>query len=362
MMARIPTLSAARGRLRTAGVLASALVLAASLTACGGGSESAAPAGQNSSGSAIDANAFPTTIEHKYGSTTINQEPKRIVTVGLTEQDALLALGVVPVGVTDWLGKFPGTIGPWATDKLAGAPLPEVLKDVDGPQYEKIAALKPDLIIALYSGLTKEQYDKLGQIGVPVVAQPKEYNDYGIPWQEATKKVGQAVGRSTKANELVKGVEDKFAQVRKDHPEFQGKSALMATTYDGYFVYGSQDPRSRILESLGFKLPADLDTVIGDKFGANISAERTDLLDRDALVWIVESLAKGQELLGKDALYTGLKVSKEKRDVYVEDPSTYGSAITFVTVLSLPYVIDRIVPQLTAAVDGNPATEVKPAS
>ena len=76
----------------------------------------------------------------------------------------------------------------------------------DAIGLDEIAALKPDLIIALYSGLTKEQYDKLGQIGVPVVAQPKEYNDYGIPWQEATKKVGQAVGRATKANELVKGV------------------------------------------------------------------------------------------------------------------------------------------------------------
>ncbi len=361
-MARIPTPSAVRGRLRTAGVLASALVLAASLTACGGGGEPAAPASQGSAGSAVDANAFPTTIEHKYGSTTISAEPKRVVTVGLTEQDALLALGVVPVGVTEWLDKYPGTIAPWAKDKLAGAALPEVLKDVDGPQYEKIAALKPDLIIALYSGLTKEQYDKLSQIGVPVVAQPKEYNDYGIPWQEATKKIGQAIGRTTKANELVKGVEDKFAETRKAHPEFEGKSALMASTYEGYFVYGSQDPRSRILESLGFKLPADLDAAIGDKFGKSISAERTDLLDRDALVWLVEGEAPSRELLGKDALYTGLKVAKEKREIFVEDGSDYGAAISFVTVLSLPFVIDRLAPQLTAAVDGNPATEVKPAS
>ncbi|RSN61574.1 iron ABC transporter substrate-binding protein [Amycolatopsis sp. WAC 04182] len=361
-MARIPTLSAVRGRLKTAGLLASTLVLAASLTACGGGGESATPAAQNSAGSAVDANAFPTTIEHKYGSTTITQEPKRVVTVGLTEQDALLALGVVPVGVTDWLGKFPGTIGPWATEKLGGAALPEVLKDVDGPQYEKIAALKPDLIIALYSGLTKEQYDKLSQIGVPVVAQPKEYNDYGIPWNEATKKVGQAVGRSTKANELVKGVEDKFAQARKDHPEFAGKSALMASTYEGYFVYGSQDGRSHILESLGFKLPADLDAAIGDKFGKSLSAERTDLLDRDALVWLIDTPAKAQEILGKDALYSGLKVSKEKREVFIENEGTYGSAVSFVTVLSLPFVIDRIVPQLAAAVDGDPKTEVKPAN
>ncbi|MEC3981389.1 iron-siderophore ABC transporter substrate-binding protein [Amycolatopsis sp. H20-H5] len=359
-MARFPALPAARGRVRTAGLLASVLMLAGALAACGSDTGAAGtPAAPNAG--ATDPGAFPATIEHKYGSTTVKAAPQRVVTVGLTEQDALLALGVVPVGVTDWIGDFPGAVGPWAKDKLGTSPVPAVLKDADGPQFEKIAALRPDLIIGLYSALTKEQYDTLSKIA-PVIAQPKEYNDYGIPWQEATKTVGKAVGKSAEAAKLIAGVDAKFAQARKDHPEFEGKSALMATIYDGYFVYGSQDPRSRVLTSLGFKLPADLDTIIGDKFGANISAERTDLLDRDALVWLVDTVSGGRATLDKDKLYSALKVSKEKRDVLIENNSTYGSATTFVTVLSLPYQLDRLVPQLAAAVDGNPATEVKPAS
>src|SRR5687767_12955225 len=94
-------------------LLAACLLL---LTACGSSSTNttAPPSGaSDSSGS-----AFPVTVEHKYGSTTVKSEPKRIVLVGLTEQDALLALGVVPVATTDWLKKYEGAINPWAKDKL----------------------------------------------------------------------------------------------------------------------------------------------------------------------------------------------------------------------------------------------------
>src|SRR5688572_5656079 len=58
--------------------------------------------------------AYPVTIDHKYGSTTISEFPERIVLVGLTEQDALLALGVVPVATREWYGERPGAIFEWA--------------------------------------------------------------------------------------------------------------------------------------------------------------------------------------------------------------------------------------------------------
>ena len=40
----------------------------------------------------------------KDGATTIPREPTRVVTVGLSDHDYVLALGVVPVGLTDWYG------------------------------------------------------------------------------------------------------------------------------------------------------------------------------------------------------------------------------------------------------------------
>jgi iron complex transport system substrate-binding protein len=233
---------------------------------------------------------------------------------------------------------------------------PDRLKDADtGPQTERIAALRPDLILAVYGGLSKDQYQTLSKFA-PVVAQPEEYNDYGVPWQQQTEIIGKALGQETKAKELVDGVEAGFRTAADEDPDFAGSTAVMATPYEGIFVFGSQDPRSRVLTDLGFKRPTELDEVIGDEFGANISKERTDLLDTDAIVWIVSDPAKDEDKLHKNALYADLNVAKEQREVYVEEAGDYGNSVSFVSVLSLPYMLDRLVPQLTAAVDGDTAT------
>ena len=91
----------------------SALALAPALVACGedsgGQPADAAPDAEKS-----EKGAFPVTLEHKYGSTTLEKAPARVVCVGLTEQDALLALGIVPLAVTKWFGDAPGYIFPWA--------------------------------------------------------------------------------------------------------------------------------------------------------------------------------------------------------------------------------------------------------
>ncbi|MFC4533404.1 iron-siderophore ABC transporter substrate-binding protein [Sphaerisporangium dianthi] len=350
---------------RIAVVLASVLLLCGALAACGSGSGS----GSGSAGSAGPASgapgggAFPVTIEHKYGSTAIPAAPKRIVTVGLTDQDSVLALGTVPVGTTEWLGGYKGAIGPWAAGRLGAGAVPAVLKDTGtGPQVEKIASLAPDLILALYSGLTKDQYETLAKIA-PVVAQPKEYADYGVPWQRQTEIIGRALGKETEAKKLVGDVEAEFTAAKKEHPEFAGATAVIATPYEGIFVYGPQDNRSRILSSLGFSLPPGLDKAVGDEFGANISKERTDLLDTGAIVWIVADPAADAAKLHKDKLYSDLKVVQQGREIFVRETGDYGNAFSFVSVLSLPYTLERLAPQLAAAVDGSPATKVtEPAS
>ncbi|MEO3977978.1 iron-siderophore ABC transporter substrate-binding protein [Streptomyces sp. CAU 1734] len=342
---------------RLATALASALLLLA--TAACGGNDGAGDGGEKpeSGKDSAAGSAFPVEIPHKYGTTEITSAPKRIVTVGLTDHDAVLALGTVPVGTTEWLGGYKGAIGPWAKDRLGGAAVPTVLKDTGtGPQVERIAALKPDLILALYGGLTKEQYKSLSAVA-KVVAHPKEYNDYGIPWQELTTKVGAVLGKQPEAEKLIAEVEGQIAAAAK--PEFKGRGALMATPYEGMFVFGSQDPRSRLLAQLGFELPKDLDQSIGDKFGANISKERTDLLDQDAVVWMVGDVAKDSAKLHKDASYGDLKVVGEGREVFIHETSDYGNATSMTSVLSIPYVVERLVPQLAAAVDGKPATKVE---
>lgn len=189
------------------------------------------------------------------------------------------------------------------------------------------------------------------------MAQPADGGaDYSVTWQTVTKTVGQAVGKPKAAEELIAGVEKKFEEARAAHPEFKGKTGLMASPYEGYFVYGPQDPRSKVLTDLGFVLPPAMGKLVGDKFGANISAENISLLDQQALVWFPSK--DGTAKLKADPLIKNLKVRTEARDIFIEenyDDELYG-ATSFVSVLSLPIVLDKLVPKLAAAVDGNPAT------
>ena len=73
---------------------------ATGLAGCNASANSEAPAELAPTGA--EAGAFPVTIAHKFGETTITAEPRRVVTVGLKEQDDCLAVGVVPVGSTKW--------------------------------------------------------------------------------------------------------------------------------------------------------------------------------------------------------------------------------------------------------------------
>ena len=324
-------------------------VLLLALTGCGSGNDDAPQAASAQGG------AFPVTIKNKYGDTVIKAAPQRIVVVGLVEQDALLALGVTPVATTEWFGDKPGALFPWAKAKLGSNAVPQVLSDKDGIQFEKVAALQPDLIIGLYAGITADDYKKLTAIA-PTVAQLPGAPDYGVGWQDVTRTVGKAVGKPHQADELVQGIEDRFAKVREAHPEFKGKTALMASPYEGYFIYGSQDPRSRLLTDLGFSLPEGLDKVIGDKFGANISAEKVSLLNVGALVWFPEK--GGTAKLKADPLLKNQPVTTQGRSIYIEenyDDDLYG-ATSFVSILSLPTVLDQLVPKLATAADGNPST------
>lgn len=300
----------------------------------------------------VEASAFPVTIEHKYGSTTITEKPERIVLVGLTEQDALLALGVVPVATREWWGERPGAIFEWATDELGNAPLPDVLP-AEELNFEQIAALQPDVIIGLYAGTTQEEYDTLSKIA-PVVAQPAEHPDWGIPWQELTHKIGLVVGEAERADELIAEVDAKFAAAREAHPEFEGQTGIVASVWgypDSYWVYSSKDPRSQFLLSLGFKSSPAFDEVIGNEFGAAISREELDMLeDVKVAVWFAEN----DEM--SDPLYQQLALSQQGRNIIINSVDPMAFAFSFNTVLSLDYVLDGLVPDLSIAVDGDPAT------
>src|ERR1700756_427099 len=163
-------------------------------------------------------------VTHLFGQTVIKEPPKRVVSAGYTEQDDLLAVGVVPIAVTNWFGDQPFSVWPWAQPKL-GAAQPVVLNLDNGIPVDQIAELKPDLIVAINAGVDADTYQKLSAIA-PTVAQ-SDGDAFFEPWKEQATAVGQAVFQAEQMKSLIDAVDKQFAAVAQKYPQWQTKKALL---------------------------------------------------------------------------------------------------------------------------------------
>lgn len=295
------------------------------------------------------AQEFPVTIEHKFGSTTIPAEPVRVVSLGFSGHDDILALGVVPVAIRYWYGDYPDGIWPWAQDALQGQHPVQLKGELN---IEQIAALQPDVIIAVSSGITEEQYGLLSQIA-PTIASGAGLGDYATPWPQRARMAGQALGKADEAEALIKEIEDKIAAAATAHPDWQGKTAAVAFYFEGApGAYRSIDTRARLLGELGFKTPEAIDAVgEADAFWVGLSAEDLSPLDTDVLIWFDTF-----EAIDKLTLRRTLDAHKEGREIFSDELLT--GAFSHSSLLSLPYAIDNLVPLIELAIDGDPATVV----
>ncbi len=296
---------------------------------------------------------FPATVEHKFGTTTVPAEPERVVSVGLTEQDVLLELGVVPVATTEWYGEQPGAMWPWAEpllEELGGAE-PEVLSAADGIDFEAVAALEPDLIVGTNAGLTEKDYELLSGIA-PTVTSVEGSTQYFSSWSDQTLQIARALGREADGQALVDGVMDRYAALAAEHPEWGDLTATFSQggPYDGQLYVYPDGLSTDFLTDLGFSITPGLEEYAPDSGSqALISGENVDLLEADVVVFATESEEMFDELQAF-ATVGSLPAVTEGRAVYTDE--TLAGAIYFDTPLSHTYVLEELTPLLEAASTG----------
>jgi iron complex transport system substrate-binding protein len=344
---------------RALGALATAAVLLAA--GCGGDDDddaapsatatatvgSAAPGADPTGSVTPSADAFPVTFETKFGTTTIEDPPQRVVSVGYTEADLILALGVTPVAIRDWYGEQPNGLWPWAAESQAAQAGPIEVIPSDAINYEQVAGLRPDVIFAIGAGIEQAEFDKLSAIA-PVVAQTDEYNDFGTPWDVTQLMIGEALGLEAEAQALVDDVEGQIDAVVEAHPGWQGRSGVVAViNADGSAgAFTDGDNRGHMLTQLGFAIPEEITTIAGESFYADISAEQIGLLDTDLLVY-TSFPASERPTIDALPLVQGLSAIAEGRNVFLDDVT--AGAMSFSSTLSIPYALDLLVPQIEQA-------------
>ena len=127
---------------------------------------------------------------------------------------------------------------------------------------------------------------------------------------------------------------------------------LQNAFYDGNAIAYQDGLSTAFLTDLGFVIPEELDDFVDDSAAqAFIPLEQLSVLDAaEVLIWATESDGD-RAALEEEPVYRALQPVQDGRQVFTG--GLLSGAIYFTSVLSLPYVLDTLVPALAAALAGD---------
>lgn len=299
-------------------------------------------------------------IKHVYGTTEVPADATKVATVAWANQDVLLALGIMPLGfskqtwgVTDGSGMLP-----WTKEKVDeltanGAAQPKLFDDDGGVKInpQAVNATKPEVILAVYSGMSKEEYETLSKIA-PTVAYPKVA--WGTPWRETIAINATAVGKKAEGEKLVADLEKQVADAVAKHPQIKGKAAAFCYTAEGdatkFGYYTTADPRTAFLSDLGMKVPASVEKASKENasaFNVDVSTENADSLNDFDLI-VMYGTESDLAAMQANSLLSQVRAIKNGAVAFVgnSDPM---AASTNPGPLSIPWGIEKYVGLIATA-------------
>lgn len=338
-----------------------ALVSAIVITGCAKGdstseSEATLPveASTETSSEATDAVTYPLVIKHAFGETVIESKPEKIATIAWGNHDLPLALGVVPVGISKANYGVIDDSGllPWTAEKYKelGVDSPVLFDDLAGLNYEAIADVAPDVILAAYSGITQEEYDLLSEIA-PVIAYPTA--PWQTYWRDQILINAEGMGMKPEGEALVADLEALITEKIATYPEIQGKTAAFfyfnPADLGNFYIYLPTDPRAAYLTDLGMTVPGSVTKLAADStsFAILVSSENADILD-DVDVIIAYGNDSLLSALQSDPLLSTIPAVKRGSVAVIEDGTPLAASGT-PSALSIPATIDEYLEIIGAA-------------
>ncbi|MFY0408877.1 ABC transporter substrate-binding protein [Solicola sp. PLA-1-18] len=247
-----------------------ATTLTLTLAACGG-SEDASEA---------DAVADTRSVEHALGTTEVPADPQKVVVLDTGELDAMLALGVKPVGAVEI--DSANEYLEYLADDIEGI---EDVGAINEPDLEAIAALQPDLILT-NTVRHEDLYDQLSQIA-PTVMAP----DLGVAWKDSLALYAEAVGRSDEAATMLADYEERAAEVGAAVDA--DTVGLVRFTGDAIRLYSDKSFPGVVLTDMGKSVP---EAAAGQDTFVELSPESVDDADADAVLLATSAVAEDADV------------------------------------------------------------------
>ncbi|WP_231973975.1 iron-siderophore ABC transporter substrate-binding protein [Pseudonocardia sp. HH130630-07] len=319
--------------------------LAAALALVAGCGTAAGPAPGDAGAAPAADGAFPVTIPTAFGDVTVPEQPQRVVALGWSDAETALALGVEPVGAADWLAVGGDGLGPWVPQTYRTPPTILGTLEVD---LEAVAALEPDLVLDTRASGDRDRYDRLAQLGVPVVGIPAGGENYLTDWRDQLRSVGAALGRGAEAARLQSELEQRFAGAREANPQLQGATVVSGArnTLGEYAAYADGSGRMEFLTELGMTLSPTVAALPAEGFSTPISRERMNLFDAD--VTVMQPIGKDATEIENDPLWKAVPSVADGRGVLLSDRDV-SQAFSAASVQGWTFALERTVPRLADA-------------
>lgn len=252
-------------------ILVTVLSLLALATAgCGvaGGGDSGS--GSTSGADSGQAAQQTRTVKHAMGTTKVPADPKRVVVLDTGVLDAVVSLGVDPVGsIRTTIDE--GLLD-YLEDDVKGT---KIVGTITEPNLEAIAALKPDLILSNVVR-HKDLYDELSKIAPTVMAE-----SIGSSWKHNFQLFAEALGMSEKADRMLAAYEQRANKLGKKIGKPGKVDVSVIRFLPGEIrIYQQGSYIGTILSDVGLGRP---DTQDGDGLQKVISSERIKAADGDVI-------------------------------------------------------------------------------
>lgn len=252
-------------------------------------------------------------VTHAMGETELKGSPKKVVVLTNEGIEALVALGVKPVGAVKGF-----TVTQWYDHLKADLEGVTVVGDELQPNVEAIAALKPDLIIG--NKVRHEKiYEQLKAIAPTVFAETLRGE-----WKGNFKLYAEAVNKKAEGDKVVAAFDQRIEDFKKKAGDKLKQKVSVARFMAGKTrIYNTETFTGVIFKQIGIARP---DTVLSAKntFADEITKERLPELDSDILFYFTYETGDGkanktEEEWTNDPLWKSLNVVKNGKTFKVND-------------------------------------------
>jgi iron complex transport system substrate-binding protein len=213
------------------------------------------------------------TVRDAYGRVRLPVEPKRVVAVDRGAADIAVAVGIMPIGVADEVSAFP-----YLAARLDGVPR---VGPPDSPDFERILALRPDLILGLDAYLEETKaYARLSEIAPTFAAR----FGAGETWLEFSADLARGLGRQQRFDGVVDAYQAKVDKLRADIGDPAATTASIvrvdpAGGSDHMIYLAGMFCGNVVYNDVGLGVPEQLRETAGDPATAWTDFERESILE-----------------------------------------------------------------------------------